>query len=183
MIENRLRESFFVPYHNITGKLTNNFLRTDKLVIKLAKVNSNAVLAFNELGPCYISQNAVDGLHECAKFFPKGYVQDDDEEEEEGGEGSTSGKKKKKRKKKKGGAAAGAEGGAEGVDGKRFRFWGKWRRKSLKNVLLVISGENPEGAEEESSSTSGSPEKQSNEGDEAKPEEETHKRKPSKQGG
>ncbi|XP_063708879.1 uncharacterized protein LOC134837434 [Culicoides brevitarsis] len=129
---------------------------TDKLVIKLAKVNSNAVLAFNELGPCYISQNAVDGLHECAKFFPKGYVQDDEEEDDEGGEGGTGGKKKRKRKKKKGAAAAGAEG-AEGAE-----------------------GENAEGGEEESSSTSGSPEKQSNEGDEPKVEEESHKRKPSK---
>uniref|UniRef100_A0A336LND6 CSON007688 protein n=1 Tax=Culicoides sonorensis TaxID=179676 RepID=A0A336LND6_CULSO len=132
---------------------------TDKLVIKLAKVNSNAVLAFNDLGPCYISQNAVDGLHECAKFFPKGYIQED-EEEEEGGEGSTSGKKKKKRKKKKGSIVPGAEGATEGPDGEPL-----------------------EGVEEESSSTSGSPEKQSNEGDEVKVEEETHKRKPSKQGG
>lgn len=92
----------------IITNYSKSFISTDKLVIKLAKVNSNAVLAFNELGPCYISQNAVDGLHECAKFFPKGYVQDD-EEEEESGEGSTSGKKKKKRKKKKG------SGNAEGA--------------------------------------------------------------------
>lgn len=137
------------------------------------------MLAFNELGPCYISQNAVDGLHECAKFFPKDYVQDD-EDEEEGGEGSTGGKKKKKRKKKKGSIAAGAEGAPEGADG----------MKTHANVshefffyFSYVSGEQLEGIEEESSSTSGSPEKQSNEGDEAKPEEETHKRKPSKQGG
>ncbi|GAB0090126.1 uncharacterized protein DMENIID0001_048150 [Sergentomyia squamirostris] len=73
----------------------------DKLVLKVSKANTDAVLELVSLGPCFISQNAVHGETECSHFFPEGYTNREEGEgvEEEHVEVSKRGKKKKKKKK------------------------------------------------------------------------------------
>lgn len=69
----------------------------DKLILKVAKATSHAMLALTAVGPCYLSQNAVEGQEECAVLFPPNYSQI--EEEAEAAE--TKKKHKKKRRGKK----------------------------------------------------------------------------------
>lgn len=70
----------------------------DKLILKVAKATSHAMLALTAVGPCYLSQNAVEGQEECAVLFPPNYSQI--EEEAEAAE-ETKKKHKKKRRGKK----------------------------------------------------------------------------------
>ncbi|XP_055691447.1 uncharacterized protein LOC129794667 [Lutzomyia longipalpis] len=73
----------------------------DKLVLKVTKSETDAVLELVSLGPCFVSQNCVQGEVECAAFFPEGYTNREEGEgvEEEHVEVSKRGKKKKKKKK------------------------------------------------------------------------------------
>ncbi|XP_059607712.1 uncharacterized protein LOC132255626 [Phlebotomus argentipes] len=74
---------------------------SDKLVLKVTKANTEAVLELVSLGPCFVSQNCVQGEAECLSFFPEGYTNREEGEavEEEHLEVSKRGKKKKKKKK------------------------------------------------------------------------------------
>nr|XP_029731748.1 uncharacterized protein LOC115268001 [Aedes albopictus] len=87
----------------LIAKKTERYVRlkpnvNDKLILKVAKATSHAMLALTAVGPCYISQNAVEGQEECALLFPPNY--DNIEEEAEAGE-ETKKKHKKKRRGKK----------------------------------------------------------------------------------
>lgn len=72
----------------------------DKLVLKVAKVTSHAILALSAHGPTHVSQNTVSGKKECRKFFPEGYKTGEDEALESTSQLDTGEKKKKKKKKK-----------------------------------------------------------------------------------
>lgn len=78
-----------------------NFIYSaDKLVVKLAKSTSHALLTLATHGPSYVSQNTEIGKIECLSFFPEGYVVESETIENEG-EGEQEQETKKKRKKKK----------------------------------------------------------------------------------
>ncbi|XP_055588550.1 uncharacterized protein LOC129740930 [Uranotaenia lowii] len=122
----------------------------DKLIMKVSKATSHAMLALTAVGPCYISQNAVEGQEECALLFPAGY--NNIEEETEATE-ETKKKQKKKRRGKKSdtsvssadtaaSATPTADGGEGGGDGE-----------------LGTIGEGSTGEEGETSSSTNSPEK------------------------
>lgn len=70
----------------------------DKLIMKVSKATSHAMLALTAMGPCYVSQNAVEGQEECAALFPPNY--NFVEEENETGEVEKKKHKKKRRGKK-----------------------------------------------------------------------------------
>ncbi|XP_058065397.1 uncharacterized protein LOC131215037 [Anopheles bellator] len=70
----------------------------DKLIMKVSKATSHAMLALTAMGPCYVSQNAVEGQEECATLFPPNY--NFVEEENETGEVEKKKHKKKRRGKK-----------------------------------------------------------------------------------
>lgn len=87
----------------LIAKKTERYVRlkpnvNDKLILKVAKATSHAMLALTAVGPCYISQNAVEGQEECALLFPPNY--DNIEEEAEAGEDTKKKHKKKRRGKK-----------------------------------------------------------------------------------
>ncbi|XP_055529749.1 uncharacterized protein LOC129721329 isoform X2 [Wyeomyia smithii] len=77
----------------------------DKLIMKVSKATSHAMLGLTAVGPCYISQNAVEGQEECAVLFPPNY---NNIEEETGAEESKK-KHKKKRRGKKSDTSIGSE--------------------------------------------------------------------------
>ncbi|XP_055619859.1 uncharacterized protein LOC129764622 isoform X2 [Toxorhynchites rutilus septentrionalis] len=87
----------------LIAKTTERYIRlkpnvNDKLIMKVSKATSHAMLALTAVGPCYISQNAVEGQEECAILFPPNY--NNIEEEAEAAE-ETKKKHKKKRRGKK----------------------------------------------------------------------------------
>jgi len=49
----------------------------------VAQVTNHAVLVLAALGPCYVSQNTVEGKEECSVFFPENYNEPNEGEEEE----------------------------------------------------------------------------------------------------
>ncbi|KAJ8920579.1 hypothetical protein NQ315_004718 [Exocentrus adspersus] len=68
------------------------FTYDEKVVIQLAKTNQDCVIAFSELGPTYMSVDAIVGELDCRFFFPPGYNEP---------EGGVKQEKKKSRKKGK----------------------------------------------------------------------------------
>ncbi|XP_058466424.1 uncharacterized protein LOC131439442 [Malaya genurostris] len=77
----------------------------DKLILKVSKATSHAMLGLTAVGPCYISQNAVEGQEECAVLFPPSY----NNIEEETGAEETKKKHKKKRRGKKSDTSIGSD--------------------------------------------------------------------------
>ncbi|KAF5275639.1 hypothetical protein FQA39_LY06751 [Lamprigera yunnana] len=88
----------------LIAKSLNQFSRytefdpTIRLVIQLSKKKSEALCAFAQMNPTYISHNTVIGEQECKIFFPEGY---EEPVEEVGGEVIEPKKKKGKGKKAK----------------------------------------------------------------------------------
>lgn len=71
----------------------------DKMVIKVAKVTNDAILALSNMGPSYMSRNSEIGKAECLVFFPPGYVVGSETGEPEPVPEEDKPKKKKKKRK------------------------------------------------------------------------------------
>lgn len=98
----------------LIAKTTERYVRmkpnvNDKLILKVSKATSHAMLALTAVGPCYISQNAVEGQEECAFLFPPNY--NNIEEEPETAEDTKKKHKKKRRGKKSDTSVSTAESG------------------------------------------------------------------------
>ncbi|XP_022208475.2 actin cytoskeleton-regulatory complex protein PAN1 [Drosophila obscura] len=68
---------------------------SDKIVLKVSKVQSNMMLSLVAYGPSYVSPNVIAGREEALKFFPEDYKQQAEAPEKEEDD-----KKKKKKGKK-----------------------------------------------------------------------------------
>lgn len=69
------------------------------MVIKVAKVTNDAMLALSNMGPSYMSRNSEIGKAECLVFFPSGYVVGSETGEPEPVPEEDKPKKKKKKRK------------------------------------------------------------------------------------
>ncbi|KAH8287667.1 hypothetical protein KR054_011342 [Drosophila jambulina] len=79
------------------------YVPTDKIVLKVNKVNSPTIPTLMAYGPSYVSTNSVVGHKEAAQFFPANYKSALQEEEEL--HAVKTEKPKKRKKNKKGGDA------------------------------------------------------------------------------
>lgn len=69
-------------------------------MLKIAKKRSDIVKILNQMGPCYVSKNTVDGKTDCARLFPDDYNVPEEVPEEESCENESKKKKRKRRKKR-----------------------------------------------------------------------------------
>ena len=67
--------------------------------MKVAKKRSDIAKMLNEMGPCYVSKNTLDGKTDCVRLFPLDYNVPEEEEQEN--DSCENGSKKKKRKRRK----------------------------------------------------------------------------------
>ncbi|CAO1413962.1 unnamed protein product [Diamesa tonsa] len=75
---------------------------SDKLIMKVAKKQSDITQRLARMGPCYISPNTVIGKEDCHPLFPPDYnVIEEEEIENESLENESKKKKNKKRRKKR----------------------------------------------------------------------------------
>uniref|UniRef100_A0A1Q3FT98 Uncharacterized protein n=1 Tax=Culex tarsalis TaxID=7177 RepID=A0A1Q3FT98_CULTA len=147
----------------LIAKTTERYVRlkpnvNDKLILKCSKATSHAMLALTAVGPCYISQNAVEGQEECALLFPPNY---NNIEEDVEIEADTKKKHKKKRRGKKSDTSVNtADSGTSSTPTADGQGDGG-------EPGTVGEGSNGEEGETTSSSTN-SPEKTADDGEEAK---------------
>lgn len=147
----------------LIAKTTERYVRlkpnvNDKLILKCSKATSHAMLALTAVGPCYISQNAVEGQEECALLFPPNY---NNIEEDVEIEADTKKKHKKKRRGKKSDTSVStADSGTSSTPTADGQGEGG-------ELGTVGEGSNGEEGETTSSSTN-SPEKTADDGEEAK---------------
>lgn len=73
----------------------------EKIVVQLSKANPDCFAEFSELGPTYLSVDAIIGEMDCKFFFPPGYNQSEAEAKQE--------KKKQKKRSKRHAAAVNKE--------------------------------------------------------------------------
>lgn len=81
---------------NYVRKAAENPSDQYRLVVQLSKKKSDAMLAFAQMGPTYISPNEVVGASDCKRFFPEDYDEPEEEIVEIIRKPSISKKKKKK---------------------------------------------------------------------------------------
>ncbi|XP_038113688.1 uncharacterized protein LOC6043037 [Culex quinquefasciatus] len=147
----------------LIAKTTERYVRlkpnvNDKLILKCSKATSHAMLALTAVGPCYISQNAVEGQEECALLFPPNY--NNIEEDVEIDADTKKKHKKKRRGKKSDTSVSTADSGTSSTPTADGQGEGG-------ELGTVGEGSNGEEGETTSSSTN-SPEKTADDGEEAK---------------